>query len=410
MPVEMPDISLISDSESIFAPVQRAQAYKQQQNALRRQTAVRNALASNIDPATGKINYQNAYAMGGLDVAPELQQMQQADMMSQAELFQKRAQGQKASTDAETAYWSQQRDTAARIGDQSSWSTWRSTLPAEFQQFVPEQYSDDNKRRTLVTADKALELRFEQINTGSGGYTLQMPVTGGPATPVPGSNYTKAPTIGETETERHNRTMENIQRLQEARLRSGSAPSAVTPKPKDATVSEQQAAYHGKRILDAAAQIAAAAKKAPSANRPSALEATVSATPGVRNIVGAVRSAPRQIVTAAQREMLDALLYLATGAAYNKEQLEGEIESTLPAYLDKPETVKAKRDRLRLKIDAAKIRAGDAWTPEMDAALAVLDADAAGSSTAPAASSAPAGVDAAVWNVMTPEERALWQK
>ena len=46
----------------------------------------------------------------------------------------------------------------------------------------------------------------------------------------------------------------------------------------------------------------------------------------------------------------------------------------------------------------------------MDAALAVLDADAAGSSTAPAASSAPAGVDAAVWNVMTPEERALWQK
>ena len=92
--------------------------------------------------------------------------------------------------------------------------------------------------------------------------------------------------------------------------------------------------------------------------------------------------------------MLDALLYLATGAAYNKEQLEGEIESTLPAYLDEPETVKAKRDRLRLKIDAAKIRAGDAWTPEMDAALAVLDADAAGSSAAPAATSGGANIDA----------------
>jgi hypothetical protein len=181
-------------------------------------------------------------------------------------------------------------------------------------------------------------------------------------------------------------------------------------KPKDVTVSEQQAAYHGKRILDAAAQVAAATKKTPSANRPSALESAVQATPGVRGFVGGVRSAPRQIVTAAQREMLDALLYLATGAAYNKEQLEGEIESTLPAYLDKPETVRAKRDRLRLKIDAAKIRAGDAWTPEMDAALAVLDADAGSPSATPAASSAPAGVDPALWNVMTPEERSAWQK
>ena len=166
------------------------------------------------------------------------------------------------------------------------------------------------------------------------------------------------------------------------------------PKPKDATVSEQQAAYHGKRILDAAAQIAAATKTTPSANRPSALEATVSATPGVRGLVGGVRSAPRQIVTAAQREMLDALLYMATGAAYNKEQLEGEIESTLPSYLDKPETVKAKRDRLRKKIDAAKIRAGSAWTPEMDAALAVLDADAAASGAAPAAPSGGTNIDA----------------
>lgn len=79
MPVEMPDISLISDSESIYAPVQRAQAYKQQQNALARQQAVRNALSANIDPATGRTNWQNAYAMGGQDVAPELQAAQQED-------------------------------------------------------------------------------------------------------------------------------------------------------------------------------------------------------------------------------------------------------------------------------------------------------------------------------------------
>lgn len=79
MPVEMPDISLISDSESIFAPVQRAQEYKQQQNALARQQAVRNALAANYDPVTRQTNWQNAFAMAGQDAAPELQGMQQED-------------------------------------------------------------------------------------------------------------------------------------------------------------------------------------------------------------------------------------------------------------------------------------------------------------------------------------------
>jgi len=163
MPVEMPDISLISDSESIFAPVQRAQAYKQQQNALARQQAVRNALAANIDPATGRTNWQNAYAMGGQDVAPELQGMQQADLMAQAELSHKRGLGTKANLDAQGEYWKQQRDTAARIRDQSSWSTWRSTLPGEYQQFVPEEYSPENQRMTLATADKALEMFAPKI-------------------------------------------------------------------------------------------------------------------------------------------------------------------------------------------------------------------------------------------------------
>jgi len=163
MPVEMPDISLISDSESIYAPIQRAQAYKQQQNALARQQAVRNALAANIDPATGRTNWQNAYAMGGQDVAPELQGMQQADLMAQAELSHKRGLGTKANLDAQGEYWKQQRDTAARIGDQSSWSTWRSTLPSEYQQFVPEQYSPKNQRMTLATADKALEMFAPKI-------------------------------------------------------------------------------------------------------------------------------------------------------------------------------------------------------------------------------------------------------
>jgi hypothetical protein len=101
--------------------------------------------------------------MGGQDVAPELQGMQQADLMAQAELSHKRGLGTKANLDAQGEYWKQQRDTAARIGDQSSWSTWRSTLPSEYQQFVPEQYSPKNQRMTLATADKALEMFAPKI-------------------------------------------------------------------------------------------------------------------------------------------------------------------------------------------------------------------------------------------------------
>lgn len=153
----MADMNVYAPGD-IYAPVEQAQKYREQQNALARQQAVRNALGNAIDPRTGRTNWEFAQQIGGADAAPELQAMQQADMAAQAELFHKRAQGQKAATDAETAYWSQQRDTAARIGDQSSWSTWRSTLPGQFQQFVPEQYSPENQRRTLATADKALEM------------------------------------------------------------------------------------------------------------------------------------------------------------------------------------------------------------------------------------------------------------
>ena len=47
-------------------------------------------------------------------------------------------------------------------------------------------------------------------------------------------------------------------------------------------------------------------------------------------------------------------------------------------------------------------------SPAARAAYQTTRAPAA--STAPAVSAAPAGVDAALWNVMTPEERKLWQK
>lgn len=140
---------------------------------------------------------------------------------------------------------------------------------------------------------------------------------------------------------------------------------------KDLAVSEQQASYNLGRILDAAKEINAALKKDPNALKPGMGEASA-ASVGLSGTANVVRSAQRQIVYGAQRDALDAMLYLATGAAYNKEQLEGQMAAYVPAFTDKPDAVEAKRVRMLGLIQNAKVRAGKAWTPEMDAASQAL--------------------------------------
>jgi len=155
------------------------------------------------------------------------------------------------------------------------------------------------------------------------------------------------------------------------------APGAVTSgtplkgKGKELAVTEQQASYNVGRILDAAKEINAVVQKDPDAFKPGALEA-VSSSMGAAGAANAARNAQRQIVYGAQRDALDAMLYLATGAAYNREQLEGQMAAYMPAYTDKPEAVDAKRARMLGLIQNAKVRAGKAWTPELEKSLSVL--------------------------------------
>lgn len=171
------------------------------------------------------------------------------------------------------------------------------------------------------------------------------------------------------------------------------------------SVSEQQASYNIGRVLTAANQINTISKKDPSAIQPGGTEALASSI-GMGGTANAARNANRQIVYGAQRDALDALLYLATGAAYNKEQLEGQMAAYIPSYTDKDETVLAKQARMTDLIKSAKTRAGKAWTPEMDKAMQSLTA-------APAAATpvtpAPKNVPSDLWNAMTPEERKLWK-
>lgn len=154
-----------------------------------------------------------------------------------------------------------------------------------------------------------------------------------------------------------------------------------------ASESERTAGYNAGRALNAAVRIADAVKTATDADAPGSLEAAL----GIFVDPNIVRGEERQRVAAAQRDLIDALLTLATGAAYNREQLEGQMQSYIPRWSDEEGTRNDKRRALLDLISAAKIKAGRAWTPEMDATFnRLLEPSAAGASAAPPAPAPPA--------------------
>lgn len=164
-------------------------------------------------------------------------------------------------------------------------------------------------------------------------------------------------------------------------------------KGKGLTVAEQTASYNIKRLLRGADAIKKAVGRTPEANVPSATEAAVGSLPFISKAVNFTRGADRQIVAAAQRDVLDALLYLATGAAYNKEQLEGQMESYIPAYSDEPSAIESKRERLAQLVTDAKTRAGRGWTPELDEAASTLFSPQTPSNAPVKSRKTPTGVD-----------------
>ena len=136
-----------------------------------------------------------------------------------------------------------------------------------------------------------------------------------------------------------------------------------------ASESERKDAYNLARVVSAARSINKATKAEPKAIKPGVKEATVSALPGVDEASYLAQSPQRQIVTAAQTDMIDALLTLATGAAYTKEQLAGQRAAILPRFGESKESIDAKKQRVRDLVSAARVRAGRAWTAEMDQAI-----------------------------------------
>lgn len=68
----------------------------------------------------------------------------------------------------------------------------------------------------------------------------------------------------------------------------------------------------------------------------------------------------RQIVEAAQEDILDAALTLGTGAAYSREQLAGYKKSYFPQMGDSAAAVKTKQERLNNLLKSAEVASGRA--------------------------------------------------
>jgi hypothetical protein len=190
--------------------------------------------------------------------------------------------------------------------------------------------------------------------------------------------------------------------------------------PGSTTVTEDQAFYNVDRVLNNISALADLVEKDPKSIRAGMFEsaAEASGAPGLANIL---RGSDRQIAAQSYDDIIDAILYLSTGAAYNKEQRAGMISAYRPNFTDKPEAVNAKFDRILGLLDGAKARSGANWTPEIDnqyrAAVeklrsATLKATKSGGAGQQASSLPKAAIDyeitPEIWNAMTEKQRALF--
>jgi hypothetical protein len=132
---------------------------------------------------------------------------------------------------------------------------------------------------------------------------------------------------------------------------------------------ERKDSYNLNRIVSAQKRIRDAVAKDPNAIAPSGKEAFVSAIPGASEYSYLSQSPQRQVVSGAQSEIIDAVLTLATGLSYTPVQLEAQRAAYLPKWNESTESRAAKYQAIQSLVESARVRAGRAWTPEMDKAI-----------------------------------------
>ena len=121
------------------------------------------------------------------------------------------------------------------------------------------------------------------------------------------------------------------------------------------------------------------------------LEATSRGTLGEGMITRAIAGEDRRIITDTQGDVLDALLTLGTGQAYNEEQKIANTIAYFPQYGDTEREIAIKNEKLKRQIVAARIAAGPlaaefdkSIQPLLNVVDGVVNKDAAGREIVPA--------------------------
>jgi hypothetical protein len=131
-------------------------------------------------------------------------------------------------------------------------------------------------------------------------------------------------------------------------------------------IEEKTTAYNTGSILNNLEEMNRAIQQDPNAVKPGPAEAIFGNFESTQGLANAMRSGPRQMYSSSQDDILDSLLYLATGAAYNKEQYAVKRSAYKIGFTDKPEQIASKQRKLRELVQDAKQRSGGAWTPELE--------------------------------------------
>jgi hypothetical protein len=123
---------------------------------------------------------------------------------------------------------------------------------------------------------------------------------------------------------------------------------------------ERKAAVLANRLNFSVGQMNQAINTDPSAAMPKTSSEVARFLTKTEFLPNALNSQQRQIVEAAQMDVLDAALTLGTGAAYTIPQLESYRKSYFPQIGDSKETVKSKQDRLMNLLKSAELASGRA--------------------------------------------------
>jgi hypothetical protein len=132
--------------------------------------------------------------------------------------------------------------------------------------------------------------------------------------------------------------------------------------------SERTAGYLTTRLKNSLEQYQIAIGQTPKAAMPNMMGEVIKGITRSDYLKNLATPEARQRVEAAQLDMLDAALTMATGAAYTREQLESTRRTLFPELGDKPATIRDKAKRLDdLLKEAAMTKAGRAAPKDVSA-------------------------------------------